>query len=48
MICMTVRKKNTVGLRLSPLKRSIETRGNSDIEPANSDIIIEGKRVYEQ
>ena len=46
VICMKVRKKQT-DLMFSPLKRSIETPRNSDIRPANVDIII-GKRRYEQ
>ena len=48
VICMTVRKKKTVDLRFSPLKQSIETPRNSHIGPENCDIIIEGKRRYEQ
>ena len=30
------------------MKQSIEIPGNSDIGPGNSDIIIEGKRRYDQ
>ena len=48
MICMTVRRKKNVDLRLSPLKQSFQIPRKSDVGPANSDIIIERKKMYEQ